>query len=223
MKFAGPGIAMLLLAACSSEETPAADPAAAPTAALAEATEAIEPIEGTNVFRIDPLQSEARFVIDEVLGGAANTVVGVNDQIQGEFTVDLDDLAAGQIGVIEIDAGSFATDSSLRDRAIRSFILESGSFGVISFTPTAIVGLPAAASSGDSGSAQIEGELTIRNVIVPVVFAVDLTLDSNSQISGFATATASRADFGLTIPEVPRVAGVDDEFILEFSFVAVSG
>jgi polyisoprenoid-binding protein YceI len=224
------GIAMLLLTACSTVETSLAEPAEMPTVAAPEPTEAIElagpdlvPIETARAYQIDSANSEARFVIDEILGGADNTVVGVSDQIQGELTVDLEDPAGSQMGVIEIDAGSFATDSSLRDRAIRSFILQSGTFGVISFVPTAIIGLPEAVSLGDSGSVQIEGELTIRDVGVPVTFAVDLTLESENRISGFATATISRADFGLTIPEVPRVAGVDDEFILEFEFVAVAG
>jgi len=38
---------------------------------------------------------------------------------------------------------------------------------------------------------------------------------------GRATATVRRADFGLTIPSVPQVAGVSEDVLLEFDFTAV--
>ncbi len=37
---------------------------------------------------------------------------------------------------------------------------------------------------------------------------------------GLASATISRGDFNLQIPNVPQVAGVDEDFLLELEFVA---
>ncbi|HEX9895885.1 MAG TPA: YceI family protein, partial [Gemmatimonadales bacterium] len=70
---------------------------------------------------------------------------------------------------------------------------------------------------------QIAGDLTIREVTQAVSFEATISVISESEIQGNATATISRSDFELTIPSVPRVAGVDEKLLLEFDFVARSG
>ena len=45
---------------------------------------------------------------------------------------------------------------------------------------------------------------------------------AEDRVEGLATATLFRSDFDLTIPSIPRVAGVDEEVILEIEFVAVA-
>lgn len=49
-----------------------------------------------------------------------------------------------------------------------------------------------------------------------------LTVVSAGELAGSAAATIERADFDLTIPTVPRVAGVDEQVVLEFEFVALA-
>ena len=174
-------------------------------------------------FRFDPSATEARFVIGEILGGAPNTVIGVNDEISGEILISVSNPAASRIGPIEIGAASFVTDSSLRNRAISQFVLQSGIYPLITFTPTSIGGIPGEVNPGAVFALQIAGDLTIREVTQPVSFAATVTVVSESEIQGKATATISRFDFELTIPSVPRVAGVDEQLILELDFVAHSG
>jgi polyisoprenoid-binding protein YceI len=173
-------------------------------------------------FRIEPSASEVRFVIGEILGGAPNTVIGVNDQVSGEILISVSNPAASRIGPIEIGADSFVTDSALRNRAINQFVLQSGIYPLITFTPTAIGGIPGKVSSGTVLTLQIAGKLTIREVTQPVSFEATITVVSESEIRGNAAATISRSDFELTIPSVPRVAGVDEELVLEFDFVALA-
>jgi polyisoprenoid-binding protein YceI len=173
-------------------------------------------------FRIEPSASEVRFVIGEILGGAPNTVIGVNDQVSGEILISVSNPAASRIGPIEIGADSFVTDSALRNRAINQFVLQSGIYPLITFTPTAIGGIPGKVSSGTVLTLQIAGKLTIREVTQPVGFEATITVVSESEIRGNAAATISRSDFELTIPSVPRVAGVDEELVLEFDFVALA-
>jgi hypothetical protein len=55
-----------------------------------------------------------------------------------------------------------------------------------------------------------------------VSFEATITVISESEIQGNATATISRSDFELTIPSVPRVAGVDEQLVLELDFVALA-
>jgi hypothetical protein len=55
-----------------------------------------------------------------------------------------------------------------------------------------------------------------------VTFVGEATLVTENWVEGLATATVLREDFDLSIPSVTRVAGVDEEFILEIEFAAVS-
>jgi polyisoprenoid-binding protein YceI len=175
-------------------------------------------------FQIDPSQSEARFLIDEVLMGSPKTVVGVTTLVSGMVNVNLSDIHQSTIGLIQIDASDFRTDDAMRNRAIRRFILQSSreEYRYITFTPTAITGLPTQAQVGDALSFQVTGDLKIREVVNPVTFAVDLTIDSEMQVHGLAKTTVTRTAFALNIPSVPGVANVADEVPLEFQFVAVA-
>ena len=98
--------------------------------------------------------------------------------------------------------------------------METGACEFIRLTPTAISGLPASVSVGESATFTIEGDLTIREITQPVVFMVTATAVSQTQISGTATATVSRDTYDLRIPSVPSVANVDDAVVLTIEFSA---
>lgn len=46
---------------------------------------------------------------------------------------------------------------------------------------------------------------------------------SETHLEGFGTTIITYRDFGLSIPEVPQVADVDEEAILEIDCVAAAG
>ena len=110
----------------------------------------------------------------------------------------------------------------MRDRTIRRFILRSGEdeYQFITFTPTSIAGLPTEAQPGDSFSFDVTGDLQIRDFVAPVTFAVTVTADSATRITGLAQATVQRSTFDLNIPNVPGVADVTEDVRLELAFVA---
>jgi len=172
------------------------------------------------VFQIVPASSEARFSIFEELGGRPNTVVGKTTQVAGEIAVNLKDLSQTQVGVIKINARTFATDSNQRNRAIQNRILNTNSFEFVTFTPKQVTGLSGSAAPGQTFTFQIAGDLTVRDVTQPVVFAVTAKADSATKISGSAKATIKRADYNLVVPSVPNVANVGEEVTLELDFVA---
>jgi len=219
---------LLALGACSAgsttdEPAPATEaPQAEQKAATAAPDDSAGAPEGEVVFQIQPAETEARFVIGEILGGEPNTVIGVNNQVQGQITLDWSGPAASRIGPLEIAADGFVTDSSLRNRAINQFILNSSAFPLITFAPTSISGLPNAAAVGQTVQLEISGDLTIREITQPVTFTADVRLAAEDRLEGTATATIQRADFELTIPQVPRVAGVDEAVVLELDFVALA-
>lgn len=172
------------------------------------------------VFTLDPSGSEVRFQLDEDLRGLRNTVVGTTNQVAGQLSVDLADLSQAQVGVIQINARTLTTDSSMRNRTMQNQILDAGTYEFITFTPTGIQGLPASATVGESISFTIVGDLTIRDITQPVTFDVQATAVSDRQITGTAAAVVNRTDFGLGIPSVPGVANVDEQVQLSITFIA---
>lgn len=173
-------------------------------------------------FEIQPGESEARFVIDEVLRGSPKTVVGTTNQVAGQIAVDPTDPDGAEVGTILINARTFATDSTSRDRMIQNQILETEAHEYISFQPTALTGLPPRASIGDMLTLKVVGDLTIRGVTRPVTFDATVMPETASRLEGSATTTIRFADWGISIPQVPSVTGVSDDVRLELTFVATA-
>lgn len=199
----------------ATEESAATDGASAQEGAA---------MSGATTFAIDAAQSEVRFTLTELLMGTPTTVIGRGNGIEGTVTVNFDDYTQTIISPIVIDASLLATDNNMRNGQIRRAVLQTNNpdFQYITFTPTAIDGLPASAAVGEPFSFNVTGDLTIRTVTQPVTFAVTVTPVSESEIQGSASTTVMRADFGLQIPSVPSVADVSEEVVLEFDFVALA-
>jgi polyisoprenoid-binding protein YceI len=200
------------------EEPAVEDPAVEePTAETAPVE---EPSAGARVFTIDQSGSQVRFELDEDLRGQRITVVGLTDQVAGQLSLDLADLAQTQVGVIQINARTLLTDNSFRNRAIQNEILQTGSWEFITFTPTAIDGLPDSAVIGQPVTFSINGDLTIRDITMPATFTIEATVVSDTQLAGTASTVINREDFGLRIPSVPNVANVEEEVELYIDFTA---
>lgn len=221
----------LAVAAATTAPTATAAPITAPTEAITPTVAAPEPTtpptpEPTTepaqpvVFEIVSAESEATFSLGELLQGNPNTVVGVTNQVAGQIAVDFSNPQATQLGAIVVNARTLVTDNEFRNRAISNQILDTNQYEFITFQPTELIGLPASVAVGDSIAFQVAGELTIRDVTQPVTFEVNLTLASETQLTGSAQATVMRADFGLIIPQVRGVANVDEAVSLTLIFVA---
>ncbi len=202
--------------------TPVAETDPAPTVTPKEETDRAEASASTaaQTFVIVGEESEARFIIDELLFGAPKTVIGTTSELSGELTVNAANPSASEIGPIQVDANTFITDNDRRNGAIRRFILQTSRYKFITFTPTAISGMPDAVSIGDEVSFDVSGDLTIRDITNPVSFTVTLQIVSESELQGIATTVIAREAYALTIPQVPSVANVSEEVIVEFDFVA---
>jgi polyisoprenoid-binding protein YceI len=195
--------------------------ATAPIEAVAlEQTTPAMPDSAARVFEIVPEESEARFVIDEVLQGAPKTVIGTTDQVAGRIAVDPRDLDTAQVGTILINARTFATDSSQRDRAIQNWVLQTAQHEYVAFTPTGLLRLPDGASAGEAVPFQVVGDLTIGGVTRPVTFDATVAPESADRLEGSASTTIRYADWGIAIPQVPAVASVSDTVRLELDFAA---
>ena len=174
------------------------------------------------VFTISQEESEVRFTLDELLSGVPTTVIGVTDQVAGEIVIDPAAPDSSNVGVILINARTFVTDNNFRNRAINNEILDTSKYEFINFTPTAITGFPENPEIGQPLEFQITGDLTIRDITNEVTFDAVVTVVSETRLEGYASTYVDRGDYDLNIPNVPRVAEVDEEVLLEIEFVAVT-
>ncbi|MEM9954058.1 MAG: YceI family protein [Chloroflexota bacterium] len=189
---------------------------------ISEVSENVESADDAVVLTIVSDESEASFTLDEDLAGVRTTVVGTTDQVGGEIAFNFGNPSASTIGEITINARTLATDNDFRNQALRSQILQSAQdeFEFITFAPTSIEGLPETVAVGETYTFEIIGDLTIIDTTNPVTFSVEVTIRSENEITANATASVAYADWGITIPSVPRVANVDEETVLTINFVA---
>jgi polyisoprenoid-binding protein YceI len=211
------------LAACQGSASPTGA-AASESAPAAESNE--QPVaasEDAKTFQLTQ-GTEARFYIDEVLMGQDKTVVGVTAQVEGQITVDPSNPSNVQISPIRIDARDLTTDSDRRNGAIQRFVLQSNQddFRYVTFTPTAVEGLPTTVTMGQPFQFTITGDLTIRDVTLTQSFPVTVTANSETELVGSGATTIVRDDYQLSIPSVPSVAWVADEVKLEIIFTATA-
>lgn len=204
---------LLLLAACgASGEGPVATPGPQGMPFPAGATR----------FALVPAETSASFAIDEILLGEPKTVTAVSSGITGELAIDFDNPANTAVGPIAVETAQFFTDNDFRNQAIQRRILISAAYPTVTFSPSAISGLPPEITFGQELSFQMTGDLTITGNTRPVTFDVTVLPISETRLEGRASATINRADFGLVVPSATSVAGVDEEVQLALIFSAVA-
>src|SRR5688572_8359928 len=195
--------------------------ATAPITAATVAQESANTAREAPVFEIDPNASSARFVIDEILRGSPYTVVGTTNQVAGQIAADLDDLDAAKVSEIRINARTLTTDADGRNRMLQNQILQTDQHEFITFTPKQLVGLPDTVTVGQSFTFQMVGDLAIRGTARETTFDVVVTPTAENRLEGTASSTIRYADWGVSIPQVPSVAGVAEQVALHLDFVAV--
>ena len=186
---------------------------------------AAETVDSVVEFQIMPAESQATFTLEEDLRGARTTVIGATSEVAGTIRVNLDNPAASAIGAIVINARTLETDNSFRNRALRSSILKSAQdeYEFITFESRTLSNFSAeSVSIGETLTFDISGSLTIADVTQDLTFNAAVTLESETRISGRATANVLHADYDLVIPDVPSVANVTDDVDLAIHFVATA-
>lgn len=182
----------------------------------------LQPDDTRQMFAIDATQSEARFLIDEVLLGEPTTVIGRTQEMAGELLIDFESPGNTQLGAVVINVGTLQTDNELRNRALRGQILQANipQYEIATFVPMAFLNMPDETQIGEHFNFQINGILNVHGVSQNVIFDVNLTIISRTEIQGSASATVRYTDFNIAIPEAAGVANISDNVVLELEFVA---
>jgi polyisoprenoid-binding protein YceI len=123
------------------------------------------------------------------------------------------------VGPLTVDISGLQSDSGRRDNALRGRYLESGRFPTVTFTPTAIEGLPETIEPGVEYPLVLQGDLTIRDTTRPATFETRVTLQDEA-LSGQATTTFLMSDFGFGPIEILNMLMTENEVKITVDFVA---
>lgn len=192
------------------------------TATTVPPTALPKPGAGVAVYRIVAAESKASYAVNEVFinrGNVLATAIGVTTQISGEISLDPVDPSKSKVGEITIDLSALRSDSGQRDNFIRRNSLESLRFPIARFKPTQLAGLPSAYKEGDELKFKITGDMTVRDVTLPVTFDVAARLAAGKLV-GTATATVKMSDFRFSAPDIAGTLKADDEAKVKLDFVA---
>ena len=158
--------------------------------------------------------SFAGFRVDEELTIGEVTAVGRTGEVSGFIQIGAGGLEAAEITV---DMSTIESDRPLRDGRTRQ-ALGTDQFPTATFVLTESVALPADAADGTAFSLEAAGELTVKGVANPAVFALDAQLvDDVIVVVGSTEVTF--ADYGVQAPSAPIVVSVEDHGIIEFQLL----
>ena len=221
----------LMLGICLLGAACGGTPTATPTVAPAVPTSAPQPLaEGARRFVVVPAESSASYVVtEEFFAGALakygidagfNEVTGSTQEIAGELQLKVDDPAnALAYGEFTVNLPSLTTDQDQRDSWIRDNALESNRYPEARFVASSIQNAPASYTDGSEVTFDLVGDLTVREVTLPVTFAVTATLTADT-ITGVATAPLQLTDFGFEPPSFANTLTVDNDFLLRIELTA---
>lgn len=158
--------------------------------------------------------SFAGFRVDEELTIGEVTAVGRTGEVSGFIRLDAGVLEAAEITV---DMSTITTDRSLRDNRTRQ-ALGTDQYPNAVFVLTEPVALPDGAADGAAFSLEAAGDLTVKGVTNPAVFALEAQLVDDVIVVVGSTAVIFD-DYGVQAPSAPIVVSVEDHGIIEFQLL----
>ena len=218
------GLSIGFVVACGGTPTPS--PTAVPVATTVQ-----QPLaEGARRFVVVPAESSASYIVNEEFFAGAlakyginvgfNEVTGSTNEIAGELQLNVADPQNALVrGEFTVNLPSLTTDQNQRDGWIRDNALQSNQFPVAKFVATAIQNAPASYTDGSAVNFDLVGDLTVREITLPVTFAVTATLTTDT-ITGVATAPMQLTNFGFDPPSFANTLTVDNDFLLRIDLTA---
>lgn len=175
-----------------------------------------------SVYYIDATTSTATFTLNEDLRGVRTTVVGTTSNVSGEFALDRENIEAARIGTIRINARTFKTDSEQRNRAIVRMIFrsEDDANEFIEFKPTKVTVNASSTANGEFFPFTVTGDLSISGATRPAIFEGKGQFVSDTEFQGSVETMVRYADYGLSVPQLPFLANVEEVVKLRLDFVA---
>lgn len=180
-------------------------------------------VPGEVVFAIDSARSEAKYEIDETLGGSPVHVVGMTKDVSGQITINTAKPSESKVGPISVNARTFKTDSDRRDNTVGRTILKSEDPAneFITFSLVKWFDLPEKIEEGTEFPFSVTGNLTITGKTQEVAFN-GVATKTGSTLVGNIESVIAYEDFGLSIPKLSFIAWVDNKVAISVNFTAVA-
>lgn len=186
-------------------DTTEAAPAALDDAANLDGTWAVKPSDGTF----------AGYRIDEILSGVDFTAVGRTSEVSGHLVASGNTIETVEISV---DLSGLTSDSRFRDSQLKSQALETEQFPSATFALSEPIAVGAVPLDGTETTFDAVGQLTVHGVTNDVTIPLEATT-ADGLLFVVGGVEVALADYDISTPSAPRVAGVSDVATMEFSLV----
>jgi polyisoprenoid-binding protein YceI len=172
-------------------------------------------------LKVDVDRSTISVAVAEPAAWIRGNAVGTFRIIDGAVTVDPDNVSGtGKVRIL-IDATSYRSDNTARDRAVTEKSLEADKFPTIGFESSSVVGV--VMTGANEGTAIVNGFLTLHGEAHAMTMSVHAKLEADGTFTGDGEVKFDYEDFGVTVPAVlfhTILAG--DEATVHFHIVAVN-
>ena len=169
-------------------------------------------------LKIDPAASKVTTVVaepDRTKGFATAKFTITSGDVSG----DPSNPGSGSSLTIVLDAKSYDSGNGFRDDAVYG-MLDADNYPTITFQSTGVEQVTMGA--GNSGSANLVGNLTIHGKTKPVTLPVKASLDATNHLTADGEVTFNYADFGVRVPSMMGMTA-SDQVTVQFHIVAAPG
>jgi len=172
-------------------------------------------------LKVDVDRSTISVAVAEPAAWIRGSAVGTFRIIDGAVSVDPSNASGtGKVRIL-IDATSYRSDNTSRDRAVTEKSLEADKFPTIGFESNTVVGV--VMTGPTEGTAIVNGFLTLHGEAHAMTLSVHAKLEADGTFTGDGEVKFDYEDFGVTVPAVlfhTILAG--DEATVHFHIVAVN-
>ncbi len=160
--------------------------------------------------------SEVRYRVREQLVGLTlpNDAVGTTAAIGGAIALDGEGRLLPAGSRFTVDLRALRSDEPRRDSYLRRNTLETDRYPTVVFVPVELRGLPVPLPGSGTHPFELIGDLTIREATRRITWEASATFGAPTLAVRARTAFRFE-DFGLRIPRVSVVLGVEDRIRLE--------
>jgi polyisoprenoid-binding protein YceI len=149
-------------------------------------------------FRVDPDASEISAAVEEPMSAIRGSAVGTFRIISGGVYGDAANVTATGRVTIVIDAASYHSSSSFRDRAVKGGVLETDRYPEITFASTSVEDV--AMTANQDGTATVAGNLTLHGTSRPLRVSVKASIDSAGRLIADGEVSFRYDEWGVNPP-----------------------
>lgn len=166
-------------------------------------------------LKVDPAASKVTTLVAEPdrIKGFATAKFTITS---GEVSGDPSNPGSGSSVTIVLDAKSYDSGNGFRDDAVYG-MLDADNYPTITFQSSGLEQVTM--GSGNSGSANLVGSLTIHGKTKTVTMPLKASLDASNHLTADGEVTFNYADYGVKVPSMMGMTA-SDQVTVQFHIVA---